>query len=158
LEFRYLKRLFTFTHDKAGNVANLSRVDPSLLGVKDASSYFKDALYLQGLSSSPLLCFSLVLVTHDNHQEPRPLGSEWVIKDMVGVLHAMELERLVAVVGLAYDLPYVPDDSARRDSDLLYFSMVENGFSFSARMMPKSGEHGILDILYLQSLIFDVRL
>ena len=41
---------------------------------------------------------------------------EWVIKDIAGVLLTMELERLVTVIGLAYQLPYVPDDNLRMES------------------------------------------
>ena len=140
---RYLKRLVTFSHDKAGNVANLSRIDPSLLGVKDASSFTKNALYLHGILSAPLLCFSLILVTRDNHEHGRVFGSdpkEWVMKDIAGVLLAMELERFIAVLGLAYELPYVPDDSARREGDLLYLTMTGNAFSFTTTMMHKSGK------------------
>jgi hypothetical protein len=88
-----------------------------------------------------LTCFSLVVVIQDNHQRPRALGSEWVQKDIFGVLHSMELERLVAVLGLAYDLPYVADDGAQRDGDLMRFQMIKNGFAFSTRMMGVSGEH-----------------
>jgi hypothetical protein len=142
LEFRYIKNLFTFDYDKKGNIANLSRIDPSLLGVKDAFG-FSDALHLHGFSSTPLTCFSLVLVIQDNHQHPRALGSEWVQKDIFGVLHAMELERLVAVLGLAYHLPYVEDDGARREVDLLRIQMIKNGFAFSTRMMAASGEHSL---------------
>jgi hypothetical protein len=143
LEHRYLKKLVTFSYDKAGNIGNLSRIDPSLLGVKDANTYTKNALYLHGLSSAPLLCFSLVLVTRDNHEHGRTFGSEhkeWILKDIVGVLLAMELERFVAVLGLAYKLPYIPDDSARREGDLLYLSMIDNAFCFSTSMISKSGE------------------
>jgi hypothetical protein len=149
-ELRYLKQLISFEHDKAGNLANLSRIDPVLLGVKDANSFTKDVLYLYGNSSEPLLCFSIVLVTSDNHLRGRSLGSdpkEWVIKDIAGVLLAMELERFVAVLGLAYDLPYVPDDNLRRESDLLHFAMIENAFSFTTGMMHKSGKC-IWDIVY----------
>ena len=137
-----MKRLITFDYNKAGNIANLSRIDPSLLGVKDASSFTKNSLYLHGNFSVPLLCFSLILVTHDNHEHGRVFGSEpkWVIKDIAGVLPAMELERFIAVLGVAYELPYVPDDSARREGDLLHLSMIENAFSFSTAMMLKSGK------------------
>jgi hypothetical protein len=138
-----LKKLVAFSHDKAGNVGNLSRIDPSLLGVKDISSYTKNALYLHGISSAPLLCFSLVLVTRDGHVHGRIIGSEvkeWVIKDIAGVLLTMELERFIAVLGLAYNLPYVPDDNARREGDLLHFTMVDNAFTFMTGMMPKGGE------------------
>ena len=58
----------------------------------------------------------------------------------------MELERFIAVLGLAYELPYVPDDSARREQDLLHITMVDNAFSFVTGMMLKSGES--LDISY----------
>ena len=140
-----MKGLIAFDYDKAGNIGNLSRIDPSLLGVKDANSYIKNALYLHGVSSAPLLCFSLILVTRDNHERGRTIRSdpkEWVLKDIVGVLPAMELERFIAVLGLAYELPYVPDDSARRENDILHFSMVDNAFCFTTSMVLKSGEHG----------------
>jgi hypothetical protein len=138
-----LKRLVAFSYDRAGNIANLSRVDPSLLGVKDANVYTKNALYLHGISSAPLLCFSLVLLTRDNHEHGRSIGSpkEWVLKDIAGVLLTMELERFVAVLGLAYELPYVPDDGARREGDLLHFSMIDNAFSFTTGMMSRKGKH-----------------
>jgi hypothetical protein len=90
-----------------------------------------------------LLCLSLVLVTRDNHEHGRTFGSElkeWILKDIAGVLPAMELERFVAVLGLSYQLPYVPDDSARREGDLLYLSMIDNAFCFSTSMISKSGE------------------
>jgi hypothetical protein len=82
-----LKKLVAFSHDKAGNIANLSRIDPALLGVKDANSFTKNVLFLHGNLSEPLLCFSLVLVTCDNHEHGRALGSdpkEWVLKDIAG--------------------------------------------------------------------------
>ena len=142
-----MKRLIAFSHDRAGNVGNLSRIDPSLLGVKDASSFTKNALYLHGVLSAPLLCFSLVLVTHDNHEHGRIIGSEpkeWVIKDIAGVLLTMELERFIAVLGLAYELPHVPDDSARREGDLLHLTMVDNAFSFTTAMMLKSGGYSFV--------------
>ena len=139
-----------FSHGKAGNVANLSCIDPSLLGIKDANSFMKNALYLHGIPSAPVLCFSLVLITHNNHEHSRTLGldpKEWVIKDVTGVLLTMELEHFIAVLGLAYELPYVPDDSACREQDLLHFSMFDNAFCFTTGMMLKSGESSP-DILY----------
>lgn len=145
-----MKRLITFSYDKHGNIANLSRIDPTLLGVKDLSSYTKNLLYRHG-HSEPLLFFSLVLVTGDNHQHGRTVGVSdskggYFIKDVLGVPHIMELERLVAVLGLAFNLPYVPDDNLRKETDLLHFSMVENGFSFMTGMMNKIGKH-ILNFL-----------
>ena len=151
MEHRYLKELVTFTYDKAGNIGNLSRMDPSLLGVKDTNTYTKNALYLHGLSSSPLLCFSLVLVTRDNHEHGRSFGSEpkeWILKDIAGVLPSMELERFVAVLGLAYNLPYVPNDSARREGDLLYLSMIDNAFCFTTSMVSKAGECSLAELLF----------
>ena len=59
----------------------------------------------------------------------------------------MELEHFIAVLGLAYELLYVPDDSVCREQDLLHFSMVDNAFCFTTRMMLKSGESSP-DILY----------
>jgi len=138
-----LKQLISFSHDKAGNIANLSRVDPTLLGVKDTNSFAKNALYFHGISAAPLLCFSLVLVTRDCHEHGRILGSEpkeWVIKDIAGVMPTMELERFIAVLGLAYELPYVPDDNTRREQDLLHLTMADNAFCFTTAMMLKSGE------------------
>ena len=148
---RYLKLLLAFSHDRAGNIANLSRIDPALLGVKDANAFTKNSLYLHGISSAPLLCFSIILVTCDNHELGRTIGSdpkEWVITDVAGVLLTMELERFVAVLGLAYELPYVPDDSARREQDLLHFSMVDNAFSFTTSLALKSGECKVLNVVY----------
>ena len=69
------------------------------------------------------------------------------MKDIVGVLSAMELERFIAVLGLAYELPYVPDDSARREGDILHFSMLENAFCFTTSMILKSGEYSLALIL-----------
>jgi hypothetical protein len=159
LGHRYIKKLVSFDYGKAGNVANLSRIDPSLLGVKDADSYTKNALYLHGLSSAPLLCVSLVLITRDNHEYGRTFGSEskeYVVKDISGVMLAMELERFIAVLGLAYELPYVPNDNARRERDLLYFSMEDNAFNFTTRMISKAGES--LDDLYCWLLKFGNRI
>jgi len=134
-----------FDCDKVGNIANLSRIDPTLLGVKDLGLYTKNLLYLHGQPSEALLCFSLVLVMDDGLEEGRTFGSElksmWVVKYLDVVLAAVELERLVAVLGLAFKLPYVPDDSARRATDLLYFSMTGNAFSFTTVMAGKSGKH-----------------
>ena len=152
-----MKQLITFSHDKTGNIGNLSCIDPALLGVKD-TTYTKNVLYLHG-GSDPLLCFSLILVTGDNHNRPRTFGSEkeWVLKDIAGVLLTMELERLVSVIGLAYQLPYLPDDNACRESDLLHFSMVENAFSFTTSMMHNNGE--LIWMLYMVPiLIFKKRI
>ena len=159
LVHRYLTRLIAFDCDKAGNLGNLSRIDPSLLGIKDANTYSKNTLYLHGFST-PLLCFSLVLVTGDNHEYGRIMGSEpreWVAKDILGVLPSMELERLVAVLGLAYELPYIPEDSARREVDLLHFSMVENAFRFTTTMTGKAGE-AFLFLFFGWPLMFDDRI
>jgi hypothetical protein len=152
-EHRYLKTLISFSHHKATNIGNISRIDPSLLGVKDASSFTKNALYLHGVSSAPLLCFSLILVTQDRHEHGRIIGTEpkeWVLKDISGVLLAMELERFIAVLGLVYELPYVADDSARREGDLLHISMVNNAFCFTTSMVLKAGECSF-NVLYWQS-------
>jgi hypothetical protein len=145
----YLRKIVAFSHHGAGNVANLSRIDPSLLGINDGIGYGKNVLHLHGHSSGPLLCFSLVLVARDDHEHGCTLGSdkEWVIKDIAGIMLAMELEHLVAVLGLAYQLPYVPEDSARREEDLLHFSMVDNAFCFASQMSSKSGE-----LIYLYML------
>ena len=85
----------------------------------------------------------------DNHDCGRTLGSdkEWVIKDIAGVLLTMELKRLVTVIGLAYQLLYVPDDNLRMESHVLHFAMVDNAFSFTTGMMNKKGEFIILEIV-----------
>ena len=123
--------------------------------MKDANSFTKNVLYFHSNSSKPLLCLSLVLVTSDNHDEGHALGSdkEWVIKDIAGVLLTMELECFVAVLGLAYELPYLPEDNVHREKDLSHFSMVDNAFSFTMGMMHKTGEH-ILDIVYYGDAYF----
>ena len=140
----------TFDYSRSGSVGNLSRIDPSLLGIKDTP--VKNLLFLHG-SNSPLLCFSLILVTCDNHERGRTIGTDpkWVFKDIVGVLPAMEQERLIAVLGLTYQLPYVPDDSARRESDLFYFSMIDNSFCFMTSMSKDSGKYHF--IIYLFSML-----
>ena len=74
------------------------------------------------------------------------------MKDIVGVLSAMKLECFIAVLGLAYELPYVPDDSAHREGDILHLSMLENTFCFSMSMMLKSGKHSLAFIF----LVFTV--
>ena len=96
-------------------------------------------------------------MTIDNHEHGRALGSdpkEWVIKDIAGVLLTMELERFVAVLGLAYELPYLPDDNARRERDLLHFAMVDNAFSFTTGMMHKPGELFFFWILYTMAVTY----
>ena len=161
LKCRYLKQLVAFSYDKVGNIGNLSCIDPSLLGVKDISTFTKNALYIHG-ASAPLLCFSLVLITRDNHECARTFGSdpkEWMIKDVAGVLLTMELECFIAILGLAYELPYVPDDSARREHDLLHLSMVDNAFCFATAMMLKTGESNLdISSLYAQLLLFGNRI
>ena len=94
-------------------------------------------IHVQGFPSSPLLCFSVVITTTDNHIEGRTFGlnNEWIVKDISGVLPAMELERAIAVIALAFKMPYVPADSARTAFDVLHFTMDDNAFSFSTSMM-----------------------
>lgn len=128
--------------------------------MKDINSYSKNVLHIHDKSSEPVLCFSIVLVTSDNHLRGRSLGSdpkEWVLKDVAGVMLAMELERLVAVLGLAYDLPYVPDDNLRKQTDLLHFPMIENAFSFTTGMMAKNGECTWDILYYVDTNIFNKR-
>ena len=132
--------LITFTHDKVGTIGNLSRIDPSLLGVKDANHFNKNMIHLLGSPSLPLLCFSVVLTTTDNHLDGRIFGpnNEWIVKDINGVFPAMELERAIAVIGLAFKMPFFPADSARTAFDVLHFTMDDNAFSFSTSMMKES--------------------
>ena len=131
--------LITFSHDKVGTIGNLSRIDPSLLAVKDVNSYNKNMIHLHGCPSIPLLCFSVIITTVDNHLEGRTFGSsnEWIVKDIAGVFPAMELERAIAVIGLAFKMPYVPADSSRTVFDILHFTMDDNAFSFSTSMMKE---------------------
>ena len=99
-------------------------------------------LHLYGEFSAPVLCFSVVLVTGDHHEHGRTFGTEpkeWFLKEITGVLLTMELERFIAVLGLAYELPYLPDDSARREKDLLHLTLANNAFCFVTSMMSKSG-------------------
>lgn len=49
----------------------------------------------------------------------------------------MELERAIAVIGLAFKMPYFPADSARTAFDVLHFTMDDNAFSFSTSMMKE---------------------
>jgi len=71
-----------FDCDKVGNIANLSCIDPMLLGVN--LGLYKNLLYLHGQPSEALLCFSLVLVMDDGLEEGHTFGSElksmWVVK------------------------------------------------------------------------------
>lgn len=155
---RYLKHLIAFDCDKVGNIANLSCIDPMLLGVKDLGTYTKNLLYLHGQASEPLLCFSIVLVMNDSLEDGRTFGSDpksqWVVKQIDAVLAAIELEHLVAVVGLAFRLPYVPNDSACAATDLLYFPMAGNAFSFTTVMAGKSGEQLFLCCKWLWYLYY----
>ena len=155
---RYLKRLIAFNYDKVGNIANLSCIDPTLLGVKDLGTYTKNLLYLHGQASEPLLCFSIVLVMNDSLEDGRTFGSDpkslWVIKQIDAALAAVELERLVAVLALAFRLPYVPDDSACIVTDLLYFPMAGNAFSFTTVMAGKSSEHLLVCCKWLWYLYY----
>ena len=110
-----------------------------MLGIKDANHFNKNMIHLLGTPSVPLLCFSVVITTTDNHIEGRTFGpsNEWIIKDICGVFPAMELERAIAVIGLAFKMPYFPADSARTAFDVLHFTMDDNAFSFSTSMMKE---------------------
>jgi hypothetical protein len=145
----YVVQLIAFDYDKVGNLGNLSRINPALLGTKDVGKSIKNSIHLFGQSAEPLLCFSVVMVMGDNHEDGLEFGSEtgWIVKSVPGVLPSLELEHLVSVLGLAFQLPYVPDDSSRRDMDILYVSMYKNAFNFSTVTTPAAGE-GILPIQY----------
>jgi len=106
-------------------------------------------IHLHGSPSVPLLCFSVILTTSDNHIDGRTFGpgNEWIVKDIGGVLPAMELERAIAVMGLAFKMPYVPLDSTRTEFDVLHFTMFDNAFSFSTSMMKE----GVLVAFFFQS-------
>jgi len=75
----------------------------------------------------------------------------WIVKSVPGVLPSLELEHLVSLLGLAFQLPYVPDDSCR-DMDILYVSMYKNAFNFSTVTTPAAGE-GIFAYLILCQLL-----
>jgi hypothetical protein len=62
------------------------------------------------------------------------------VKDIHGVFPAMELERAIAAIGLAFKMPYVPVDSARTVFDILHFTMDGNAFSFSTSMMKEGAQ------------------
>jgi hypothetical protein len=49
-------------------------------------------IHLLGCPSLPLLCFSVVITTADNHIEGRTFGAsnEWIVKDISGVFPAMD--------------------------------------------------------------------
>jgi len=82
---------------------------------------------------------SFNITTTDNHIEGRTFGpgNEWIVKDIGGVFPAMELERAITIIGLAFKMPYVPADSARTEFDVLHFTMFDNAFSFSTSMMKE---------------------
>ena len=91
----------------------------------------------------------------DNLEQGRTFGTEpkeWFVKEVTGVLLTMELERLVAVLGLAYKLPYVPNNNARREQDLLHLAMIDNAFCFGTTMMSKSGEFYIGFFMFIALL------
>jgi hypothetical protein len=96
-------------------------------------------IHLHGTPSVPLLCFSVIVTTTDNHLEGRTFGpnNEWIVKDIGGVFPAMELERAIAVIGLTFKMPYIPADSARTAFDVIHFTMDDNAFSFSTSMMKE---------------------
>ena len=138
----YLVQLIGFDYDKVGNLGNLSRINPALLGIKDVRKSIKNSIYLFGQFAKPLLCFLVIMVMGDNHEDGLEFGSEtgWIVKSVPGMLPSLELERLVSLLGLAFQLPYVPDDSSCRDMDILYVSMYKKAFNFSTVMIPAVGE------------------
>jgi hypothetical protein len=111
-------------------------------------------IHLLGCPSLPLLCFSVVITTADNHIEGRTFGAsnEWIVKDIGGVFPAMELERAIAVIGLAFKMPYVPPDSARTAFDVLHFTMDDNAFSFSTSYMKEGVLFFIIISLFLKCI------
>jgi hypothetical protein len=130
-------------------MGNLLHINPALLGIKDVGKNIKNSIHLFGQSAELLLCFSVIMVIGDNHKDGLEFGSEigWIVKSMPGMLPSLELERLVSLLGLAFQLLYVPDDSSRRDTDILYVSMHKNAFNFSMVTTPAVGEC-ILPIQY----------
>jgi hypothetical protein len=111
-------------------------------------------IHLQGTPSIPLLFFSVIITTTDNHIQGRTFGpnNEWIVKDLGGVLPAGELERAVAVIGLAFKMPYIPADSARSPSDVLHFTMENNAFTFSTSMTKE----GSLSCFFMNEFIFSL--
>ena len=149
---RYIKSLITFDLETPGTIGNLSRIDPSLLGIKDANSFNKNMIHVQGFPPPPLLFFSVVITTTDNHIEGRTFGlnNEWIVKDISGVLPAMELERAITVIDLAFKMPYVSADSVRTAFDVLHFIMDDNAFSYSTSMM----KDGVSVLFYLKDISY----
>ena len=66
----------------------------------------------------------------------------------------MELERAIAVIGLAFKMPYVPADSARTAFDVLHFTMDDNAFSFSTSMMKEGALVTFSLKIYLKFFFF----
>lgn len=110
-------------------------------------------LHLHGTPSLPLLCFSVIITTTDNHDQGCTFGSnnEWIVKDICGVFLAMELEREIAVIGLMFQRPYVPADSARTVFDVLHFTMDDNAFSFATNMMKEGTLVACSSIIYFNN-------
>ena len=148
----YIIQFQHFDHDKVGTIGNLLCIDPNLLAIKDANRYNKNMLHLHGTPSLPLLCFSVIITTTDNHDQGHTFGSnnEWIIKDICGVFPAMELEREIAVIGLAFQRPYIPADSARTVFDVLHFTMDDNAFIF-ANMIKEGTLVACSSIIYFNN-------
>ena len=124
-------QLIAFDYNKVSNLGNLLHINPALLGIKDVRKSIKNSIHLFGQSAKPLLCFSVIMVMGDNHEDGLEFGSEtgWIVKSVPGVLPSLELEHLVSVLRLAFQLPYVPDDLSHCDMDILYVSMYKNAFN-----------------------------
>ena len=93
----------------------------------------------------PLLFFSLVLTVHGDHTQLVKF-STLAYKGFAGILPALEQERLIAVLGLAYNMPYVPADNARTEMDVMHFAMEGNAFRFATAILPPNSTSSIIFI------------
>lgn len=101
---RYIKKLMTSPGHVETDVINLSRIDPNRVGLKKLWSWSNTSYIGYASSSKGALCFSVAIVTEDRTREPRIATSkehgEFKIKELIGILHALEYERLVATICL----------------------------------------------------------
>ena len=95
---RYLLKWITF--QRSGTYVNLSRVDPTLVGV--SSSEPLAYLTAPGVTHGYLVCVSLVYVQECSIRKPKPI-SQWYVKRVGGIMHTQELERLSGCLGMVFN-------------------------------------------------------
>jgi len=97
----YLRDLLCFEGDKSMNVANLSRVDPTLLCLKVSGS--SPYICYRG-SAVPTHCFIMGLVHEDRTRAPYQLmGSGKWMKSLSLIPFALEADRMIASVAIIYE-------------------------------------------------------